>query len=325
MDVSEYRKQYTEQLERAAVQQTSYRDFLDKSKPVAERRMALNNTARLLNEDDINESINIIRDKDEDVELRASALYAISTDIGSSHELINMVLALLGDEAEPPELRMSALRVLQVISFSSSIFVSKRPEYLATLRSVVDDKDTKLRQQAIEILAIQKDEYAQRRLIEGLEGHAKALVGTSKAIQLLGYDIHAEHYLILRKIIQNPPSRAAKKEAVRLLAADPSSKNLLTEIFRDKDEHKEVRKISAIALQSIAPDEFEDAAKQTVLDEEEDDDLRATCINALEHFANQASLSHDSEFNQRVEQLRERSTSKQLKQATASYISKFSI
>ena len=205
MDASEYRKQVTEELERAAAQQAGNRDFLDKSKSVSERRTALRPPAASMGEDDITAWVEIILDKGEEPELRASALEAMSNDIGNSHELIDWVLALLSDVSEPREVRWSALRVLQVLSFSSLIFVSKRPEYLATLRSIIDDKDTKLRQQAIEILAKEKDEYVQRRLIDGLEHRTKALIGPAKAIQLLGYDIHAEHYPMLRQMISHPP------------------------------------------------------------------------------------------------------------------------
>ncbi len=324
MDASEYRKQVTEELERAAAQQAGNRDFLDKSKSVSERRTALRPPAAAMGEDDITAWVEIILDKGEEPELRASALEAMSNDIGNSHELIDWVLALLSDVSEPREVRWSALRVLQVLSFSSLIFVSKRPEYLATLRSIIDDKDTKLRQQAIEILAKEKDEYVQRRLIDGLEHRTKALIGPAKAIQLLGYDIHAEHYPMLRQMISHPPSRAAKMEAVRLLAADASSKELLTELFRDKQEHSEVRNLSAIALQSLAPSEFEEQAKTIVIDDDEDDKLRSTCVSALTHFANPASLSSDAEFNEHVEQLRAHSTSKQLRQASAKYVSKYS-
>lgn len=324
MDASEYRKHVTEELQRVPAQQAGNRDFLDKSKSVSERRTALRSPAAPMGEDDIAAWVDIIRDKEEEPELRASALQAMSTDVGHSHELIDMALALLSDASEPIEVRRSALRVLQVLSFSSSIFVSKRPEYLATLRSIVDDKDTQLRQQAIEILAQEKDEYVQRRLIEGLEHRSKALVGPAKAIQLLGYDVHAEHYPMLRQMVSHPPSRAAKREAVRLLAADASSKDLLSEIFRDKQEHPDIRNLSGIALQSLAPSEFEEQAKKIVIDDQEDDKLRSTCVNALTHFANPATLSNDAVFNEHVERLRQSSTSKQLRQASAGYMSKYS-
>src|SRR5437667_255576 len=83
-----------------------------------------------------------------------------------------------------------------------------------------------------------EDEYVQRRLIEGLERRSKALVPAAKAVQLLGYDVHAEYFPLLRQIVRQPPTRAAKREAVRLLGADPASKQLLLDLFKDKRESR---------------------------------------------------------------------------------------
>lgn len=321
MDILEYRKQYQKQLENAAKKRVSYQDFLEQSQP----RAAGPSSVRAVGveaEDALSQMVSIIQDQDEEVRLRISALQMISADIAKSHELIDQVLDLLRDDAESPELRLAALTVLEQISFGSALFRSKRPEYLEALRSIIDDKDTKLRGRAIEILAIEKDEYLQRRLLDQLQGRSKALVGTSKAIQLLGYDIHAEHYPILKEIVKNPPSRAAKKEAVRLLASDPSSKALLAQVLRDKDEHREVRKLSAVALQSLAPAEFEEQAKQIVLDKDEYDEIRTTSINALNQFANPDTLSQETGLKDQIRALNDTSSSRGLKQATARFISK---
>jgi hypothetical protein len=322
MDVSEYRKQYQEELERAAEEKKKYRDFLDKSKSVSDRLMAFESAPGSQELDEVAQSINIIRDKNEDTQLRISALDGISIEIAQRHDLIDMVLDLLRDDTEPVALRKAALAVLEQASFSATVFSPKRPEYLAVLRSLIDDADAKLRQRAMEVLASEKDEYLQRRLIEGLQDPAKALIPPEKAIQLLGYDIHAEHYPFLREMINNPPNAAAKQEAVRLLAADPTSKDLLADILMDKGEDREVRKISAVALQSLAPAEFEDHAKQIVLDDDEDDDLRATSMSALDHFADQESLRQDSVFNEAVEQLQERPKSKELERVVDKYVEK---
>jgi len=185
--------------------------------------MALH-AAELRHEDEVAEALGIIRNREEDAEVRASALYGIDAQIGRSHDLIDLAIGLLGDNAEPAVVRLAALRVLQQSSFRAATFNPKRPEYLTALRTVIDDPDASLRQQALEILAQDKDEYAQRRLLEGLKDPSQALVLPGKAVQLLGYDIHAEHYPILRDMVQNPPSPEAKQEAVRLLAADPTSK-----------------------------------------------------------------------------------------------------
>ena len=319
---SEDRKQYTEQLERAAEEQRqAYRLFSDRSKPAEHRRIALNNAA-LREQDEVTEAINVIRDREEDAELRASALHAIDIEVGNSSDLIEMVIGLLGDSAEPAVLRLAALRVLQQSKFSGPAFNPKRPEFLAALRAVIDDQNASLRQEALETLAQDSDEYAQRRLLEGLKDSSQALVSPEKAVQLLGYDIHAEHYPILKDMVQNPPSPETKEEAVRLLASDPRSKELLVDVLKDKDEHRKVRNASAAALQSLAPEEFEEQAKQIVYDPEEYDELRATAINALTLFADQEALNQDAELTGRVEQLREQASSAQVERTADRFLRK---
>ncbi len=322
MDTPEHRRQYAEKIEHAAEEQRQgYRVFSDRSRPAEERRRALRSVAALRGQDEVTQGIEIIRDREEDAELRTSALRGIAIEVSKSPDLIDLVIGLLKDSTEPAVVRLAALRVLQQSSFRAATFNPKRPEYLDALRTVIDDPDASLREQALEILAQGKDEYAQRRLLEGLKDPSQALVPPGKAVQLLGYDIHAEHYPILRNMVQNPPSPEAKQEAVRLLAADPTSKELLIDLLKDKGERREVRNASAGALQSLAPAEFEEQAKQIVHDDDEYDDLRATAINALALFADQEALSQDTELNRRVEQLREQPSSEEVERSAARYIS----
>jgi hypothetical protein len=323
MDTPEYRRQYAEQIERAAEEQREgNRVFSDRSRPAEERRIALQSAA-LRDQNEVTEAIDIISDRAEDPELRASALHAIAIEVGRRDDRIDTTIDVLEDSAEPAVLRLAALGVLLQSSFSSPAFNPKRPEFLAALRTVIDDQDASLRQQALEILAQEKDEYAQRRLLEGLKDPSQALVPPGKAVQLLGYDIHAEHYPILRDMVQNPPSPEAKQEAVRLLASDPTSKELLADRLNDKRERREVRNASAAALQSLVPPaEFKEQAKQIVLDDDEYDDLRATAINALTLFADQEALSQDTELTTRVEQLREQSPSKEVERTADRFLSK---
>jgi HEAT repeat protein len=312
MDTPEYRRQYAEQIERAAEEQREgYRVFSDRSRPAEERRIALHSAA-LTDQNEVTEALDIIRDREEDAELRASALHAIAIEVGRRDDLLDTAIYVLRDSAEPAVLRLAALRVLLQSSFSGPAFNPKRPEFLAALRTVIDDQDASLRQQALEILAQEKDEYAQRRLLEGLKNPSQALVPPGKAVQLLGYDIHAEHYPILKDMVQNPPSPEAKQEAVRVLASDPTSKVLLADVLKDKGERREVRNASAAALQSMDQAEFEKQAKEIVLDEEEYPEIRATVINGLALFGDQEALDQDAELTGRVEQLRESSPSEEV-------------
>jgi hypothetical protein len=323
MDISEYRRQIEAEVEQAA-RQPSFRDLLERSRRDAEPRTAAASQGSSA-DDDLTAAIAVLRDGEADEPLRSAALQVISGAVEERPELIDTLLEVLRDAARPADVRMAVLDVLQQISFRMAAFPAKRPDYLAALRSIIDDPDAQLRQRAIGILAREKDEYVQRRLIDGLEGRSEALVPTEKAIQYLGYDIHAEYFPLLRRIVEHPPTPAARTEAVRLLAADPSSTDLLLTILSDKGEDRDVRRISAIGLQSAAPGQFEEQARRIVLDDDEDDQLQAMSITALTHFANPEALSRDDELTGRIQQLGTESPSQEVKQATASFLSKHGI
>jgi hypothetical protein len=227
--------------------------------------------------------------------------------VGESEPLIDLVLRIFRNAAEPSRVRLAALRVLQQANFSSALFQARRPDYLAALREAVNDADAEVRERALEILAVKKDEYAQRRLLEGLRRPEAAIVAPEKAIQMLGYDVHAEHYALLRDIAKNPPNAAAKEEAVRLLAADPASQDLLTAMLDDKSESPEVRKLSATALRTMAPAEFAEHAKRIVVDDDEAEEVRAGCLTALINSGEEQALRDDPNFTRAVQRLRDRS------------------
>lgn len=321
MDPSEYRKQYAEQLQRQTESQPGSHKFLNRSNSLSQRLEALAGSTRPLPEEDLANAINLVRDPEEEPELRASVLRAIGRDMGNREESIDALLELLQDQTQPREVRLGALKTLLMLAFISPLFLSKRPDFLAALRSIVEDPDPAVRQAAIEVLAMEKDEYVQRRLIEGLEDPSRALVSPEKAIQSLGQDVHAELYPRLREIIQNPPSPAAREEAVRLLAGDPESRELLVNLMSDKAEDLHIRTLSAAALQSVDPVEFTQQAKQIVLDDAEDDDLRITGLTGLTHFEG-PSWAPDSDFIEGLERLKRESASDPLKEAVDRYLNR---
>jgi hypothetical protein len=324
MDIQDYRRQYAAELEQAAAQRTTFRDRVAAAGPAASRHLPVEEGVAGAAGDDVELALAVLTDRELSEELRGAALREISTRIGQHPEQIDRLLQIVRDEAEPLALRHAALSVVQEISFQVAAFAGHRAAYLDTLRSIVDDPDPELRRRALGILAREKDDFAQRRLLDGLEHPSRALVPAAKAIQFLGYDVHAEHFPLMRRIIERPPSQAAKKEAIRVLAADPSARNLLAEIFTNKQEARDVRMTSAVALQSLAPDRFEREARQVVLDDDEDDALRVTSLNALTHFASTAEHSAESPFTKRVGRMRESTGAPKLRRAMDEYLAKFS-
>jgi len=234
---------------------------------------------------------------------RAKAFVEAPLATIQSDETAQASLNVLRDREQPIKVRLAALQSLQAASFSVIEFEPYREDYLATLREIVDDKDEELRQRVLGILAREKDGYVQKRLLEGLQDSSKALVPPEKALQLLSYDVHAEAYPVAREIVNDPPSPEAKREALRLLSADANSAPVFEKLLRDKEEDRDVRQISAVALQTVKPKRFQEQARELVLDEKEYDDIQATALTGLAQFGDEKAVAKDQKLMKRAEEL----------------------
>jgi hypothetical protein len=192
------------------------------------------------------------------------------------------LLGKLRDREQPLDERMAALQALGALDFLGPKFEPFRADYKQALREVATDPERKLRVDALEILAVDKDPYAQELLVGGLKAPKDALVSEAKAIQLLGYDDHTEVVPLVREVYKRAKG-VAREEALRLLAADPQSEKLFDRLLKDKKEKRSVREISASALQSLNPEAFEKSARKILADESDYDDIRAVSLSALTH------------------------------------------
>jgi hypothetical protein len=256
------------------------------------------------------------------VEERIAALTQVPLAVCEKDENLQAVLNILRDQNEPIELRLAALQTIQAASFSVLAFESCRGDYIATLREIADDPDPELRQRVLGTLAREKDGFAQKKLLEGLRNPEKALVPPEKALQLLSYDVHADAYPVAREIVNQPPSAEAKREALRLLAADTSSAPVFEKILRDKKETTDIRQMSAAALRVTKPDKLREYARAIVLDDSEDDELQATSLTWLTQFGDQESVAKDEALLARVDQLKKKATAK-VKQGARRFLDKY--
>jgi len=254
----------------------------------------------------------------ERVQAMAGATNVIRDDTDGVQEL----LRILRDQDEHRKVRLAALASIQAASFSVIAFESCRGDYVAALREVASDPDAELRQRALGLLARDKDGYAQKKLLEGLEDPSKALVPTEKALQLLGHDVHTEAYKIARRIVAKPPSEVAKREALRLLAADSTAKPMFEKILRDKSEAPEYRRISASALHAMAPDTLQKHARAIVLDASDSDEVQAASLTAIEQFGDRSAVSEDKELKKRVGRIQAAASGK-VKQTARRFLTKY--
>ena len=120
----------------------------------------------------------------------------------------------------------------------------------------------------------------------------------------------------------DPPNETAKREALRLLGADSSARPVFEKILRDKNEAPEHRRISASALQAIAPEALQKHAREIVLDSSESEDLQAASLTAIAQFGDAVKVGGDDELMKRVVRLRTASSAK-VKQTAKRLLTKY--
>lgn len=253
---------------------------------------------------------------------RAKAFAEAPLQTIDSDKNLQASLDVLRDRQQPIKVRLAALQSLQAASFSVIEFEPHREDYLATLREIVDDPDEELRQRVLGILAREKDAYTQQRLLEGLQDASKALLPPEKALQLLSYDVHTEAYPVAREIVNAPPNPEAKREALRLLSADAKSAPVFEKLLRDKDEDRDIRQMSAAALQAVKPKQFQEQARELLLDDKEYDDIQATALTALAQFGDEKAVLKDQKLMKRVDEL-EKGKSAKVKKTAKRFLSRY--
>jgi hypothetical protein len=235
---------------------------------------------------------------------------------------VERLLKVLRDSGEPIEMRMAALQSLGAAAFSVPGFESVNGDYIAALREVSTDSHEQLRRRAFGILTRNKDGYAQKKLLDGLKDPAKALLPPEKALQLLGNDVHAEAYSAARAIVKKPPNDDAKREALRLLAADAKSAPLFEKVLRDKKELRENRQLAASALHSLNPKKLQQQARKILNDESDYADIKATSLTALEQFGDDAALGKDKALLESVNRFKSGKTPAKYKQIARRFLAK---
>jgi hypothetical protein len=268
-------------------------------------------------------ALSIATNKKKTVQERIAALGQAPLAVSGGGDNLESIMGVLRDTSEPIEVRLAAFQALQAASFSVVAFQSCQADYRATLRKVAEDANPELRQRVLGALAREKDAFAQKKLLEGLQNPEKALVPPEKALQLLGYDEHAGAYKAARAIVDNPPNPEAKREALRLLAADPTAKSIFQKVLLDKNELRENRQISASALHALDPEKMQALARNIVLDSSDYDDIKATSLTALTQFGDNTALAGDQTLRQSVDQLQTQG-SEMLQQSAGQFLRKYS-
>jgi hypothetical protein len=268
-------------------------------------------------------AMSVATSADNTVKERVAALAEVPLAVCESDKNLQATLGVLRDKNEPVEVRLAALQTLAAAAFSVIAFEPCRNDYIAALREIATDPDPEIRQRALGLLSREKDAFAQKKLLEGLKNPEKALVPPEKALQLLSYDVHAEAYSLARDIVAAPPSDDAKREALRLLAADATSAPLFEKVLRDKDELRENRQIAASALHAINPEKLQANAREILLDKSEYEDIKATSLTALSEFGDEKAIVGDKALLKSVDRLSAGKAPAKYKQSARRFLSKY--
>lgn len=281
MKVDAYRKKLERQVAGAARRaEQARRTARDGRKSDAERIQAMA-AAGPAHSPDRDYARTVAADRSQPAELRAAAIRQLTPSPADKANLVEFLIARLGDRDEAIEVRSAAAGTLKLTAFNVRDFAAHRAEYLAALRSVIDVEDPTLRLGALGTLAREQDAATLRRLEEGLKDPARALVEPQKALQLLSYDGKRDQRALLLKLIRKPPSVEARRQALRNLAADARSKALFTRIAKAKDEDREARLIALSALQLLDPAGLAKVASGLAGDAREAEEVRAAALTAL--------------------------------------------
>jgi hypothetical protein len=234
-------------------------------------------------------------------------------------EQVADLLATLQNRDEPVASRTAALDALAALDFLGPRFAPFRARYKEALRDVATDQPRELRAQALELLAIDRDPYAQQLLVQGLQEPKNALVPEAQAIQLLGYDDHAEVMPLVREVYERATG-ATREEALRVLAADPESEQLFARLLKDKSEKRSIRQLSASGLQSLNPEAFDKTAHKIVADEDDYNDIRATALAALTHGREARETPFDLKLVEMVQKVGESTRSQSIRSAARRFL-----
>jgi hypothetical protein len=167
----------------------------------------------------------------------------------------HIALERLSDPKESPVVRLAAIKLLQHKQIFSPVAADWRPAFVEGLRTAV--RVPGLRAAALEVLSLFKDRPTQELLLQGIRDPRRALVPVPQALRLLSTDIHADVIDVAKKMTnlrQMRKNKAAFVEAVRILAADPSSLGTLEEILADDVYTVDARRLAATAISHLAPE-----------------------------------------------------------------------
>jgi hypothetical protein len=250
-------------------------------------------------EPDEEPAMTVLTDTSLPEETRVQVLRQLASSISRRDEYIEALLAIVRDRGDSSGVRENALRVLGSAAFQVDRFTPHQQAYEDALHDLVADPVLALREAAVGILAQRHDPVVQETLLQGLRGEGPLPVERERAILLLAEDDHLDNLPWLQDLYRSG-SEDAREQAVRFMGSYPAAQTTLEGILRDKSESTGVRQQSGAALRYLAPDRFEEVAKDISTDTTDDPEVRTASLRALQHLGDTARVYADTDFVNRV-------------------------
>ena len=243
----------------------------------------------------------VLKDKTLPAETRVAVIQRLAAGISRRHDFIEALLAIVQDADDDAEVRAAALQLLGAAAFQVARFGPHEDAYKQALRNLVTDDDATLRETAVDTLALDHDPEIQQVLLAGLQGDGPIPVPRERAIQLLAEDDHLDNLPLLQELYESD-SDDLRQDAIRLMSAYPAARETLESVLQDRDEATQVRQQSAASLYNVAPERFEELAKQIATDATDYDEVRTISLRTLQHLADD-SVYDDGDFLRALEEV----------------------
>lgn len=221
-------------------------------------------------------------DEAQTTEARVAALSSADLPIGTNKAFTERLIRLIGDSSQAEALRVAAFNAFRGATFSLRKTASWRPTFLEVFRRVAETEANEVAGLILRLLAQDQDEWALARLAAGLRKPAEAIVPAVQAVQHLAPIDHGDHFDVLRKVAAKNRSRKVREEAIRALATDPASLDLLVGLVQNREEAVSIRQAALLSLRILSPEEHRRLANAILEDTNENAELRALCITSLD-------------------------------------------
>jgi len=233
--------------------------FLDSSLPPKERLSAASN-ARIGELDEFNSLLSIIKDKDQDEQIRIQSIRLADK---TSEQFLDTGLAVLQDGSEPEALRSELIHAVSNAKRSNLHFPSRQPEFFNTLRGLMKSDSPLLRSQSVEILSANQDEAVQEFLVEDLSKKENALMPKKDAIAFLAQNPKPQHTDLFLQAFEENNNEEVKIAALKAMGKDQASVDLLKNVVLNGQSFK-IREAGALALHHLDTETMNDLAVQII-------------------------------------------------------------